>query len=209
MVARCHDMPFGAALRADGSARFRLWAPSAQRVDLALLNPPAQVPMRPLADGWFECEVAGARAGLRYAYRIDGGLQVPDPASRFNPDDAHGPSALVDPRAYGWRDADWRGRPWLDAVVYELHIGTFTPEGTFAAAIERLDDLAQLGVSALELMPVADFPGARNWGYDGVLIALAVGGDVRFLEALSGEEQWNARNALRRRQVPVALKFLG
>ncbi len=163
-------MPFGAALRADGSARFRLWAPSARRVDLALLDPPAQLPMQPLADGWFEREVAGARAGLRYAYRIDGALQVPDPASRFNPDDAHGPSMLVDPRAYGWRDADWRGRPWVEAVVYELHVGTFTPEGTFAAAIERLDDLARLGITAIELMPVADFPGARNWGYDGVLL---------------------------------------
>ena len=94
---------------------------------------------------------------------------MPDPASRSNPDDVHGASQVVDPLAYQWRDAAWRGRPWHEAVVYELHLGTFTPEGTFAAARERLAGLAELGISAVELMPVADFPGKRNWGYDGVL----------------------------------------
>jgi malto-oligosyltrehalose trehalohydrolase len=100
---------------------------------------------------------------------VDDGDPVPDPASRSNPWDPQGPSVLVDPRAHEWRDGDWRGRPWNEAVVYELHIGTFTPDGTFAAAIGMLDHLARVGVTALEIMPVADFPGARNWGYDGVL----------------------------------------
>jgi malto-oligosyltrehalose trehalohydrolase len=162
-------MPFGACLLPAGGARFRLWAPGARRVDLCLAEA-APLPMRALEGGWHECVVAAARAGQRYAFRIDGDLQVPDPASRCNADGVHGPSVLVDPRAHAWRDADWRGRPWHEAVVYELHVGTFTPQGTFVAAIERLDDLVQLGVTALELMPVAAFSGRRNWGYDGVLL---------------------------------------
>jgi malto-oligosyltrehalose trehalohydrolase len=165
-------MPFGARLLADGGAQFRLWAPSAQRVDLSLVSVPEStlVPMQALADGWYECSVREARAGSRYAFRIDGGLLVPDPASRFNPDDVHGPSAVIDSASYAWRDGQWHGRPWHEAVVYEMHVGTFTPQGTFAAAIERLDDLVQVGITAIELMPVADFPGRRNWGYDGVLL---------------------------------------
>lgn len=172
IVDRCYDMPFGARLLAGGGARFRLWAPSARRVDLALTSRPeaALLPMPARGGGWYECEVEAADASTRYAFRIDGDLLVPDPASRFNPDDVHGPSALVDPRAYAWRDAGWAGRPWQEAVVYELHVGTFTAQGSFVAAIERLDDLVQLGVTAIELMPVADFPGRRNWGYDGVLL---------------------------------------
>ncbi|HVQ04842.1 MAG TPA: alpha-amylase family glycosyl hydrolase, partial [Burkholderiaceae bacterium] len=164
-------MPFGASLLPEGGARFRLWAPGAQRVELCLdaaSGPP--LPMRVLDGGWTECTAATARAGDRYAFRIDGGLQVPDPAARFNADDVHGPSMLVDPRAHAWCDAEWRGRPWHEAVVYELHVGTFTPRGTFIAAIDRLDDLVQLGITAIEMMPVAAFSGRRNWGYDGVLL---------------------------------------
>ena len=116
---------------------------------------------------------AGHRArrtpGSRYRFRIDGELEVPDPASRFNPEDVHGPSEVVDPRAFEWRDDAWRGRPWHEAVIYELHVGTFTPEGTFAGVEKRLDHLAELGITAIELMPIADFPGERGWGYDGVL----------------------------------------
>jgi maltooligosyltrehalose trehalohydrolase len=164
---RAHDMPFGAALRADGSTRFRLWAPGARRVDVAVAR--RDVPMRALDDGWFEAVAPDAPAGTRYAFRIDGGPTVPDPASRWNPEDVHAPSAVVDPLAFDWRDAGWAGRAWEEAVLYELHVGTFTDEGTFAAAAERLDDLAALGITAIELMPVADFPGRRNWGYDGVL----------------------------------------
>src|SRR6202163_3106135 len=168
---RCrHAMPFGAELSPAG-ARFRLWAPAARQVELdfAVHGSRRSVEMSALADGWFEATVADAPAGTRYAFRIDGGTTVPDPASRFNPDDVHRPSMVVDPLAYEWRDAGWTGRPWEDAVFYELHVGTFTAEGSFAAAIERLDYLANLGVTAVELMPLADFPGRRNWGYDGVL----------------------------------------
>jgi maltooligosyltrehalose trehalohydrolase len=102
--------------------------------------------------------------------QLPDGTRVPDPASRFQPQDVHGPSEVIDPSAYQWSDSAWRGRPWSDAVLYELHVGTFTEEGTFLAAIEKLDHLVQLGVTAIEIMPVADFPGKRNWGYDGVLL---------------------------------------
>jgi malto-oligosyltrehalose trehalohydrolase len=164
-------MPFGATLHEDGSTLFRLWAPGAGRVDLAFAHDRAraEMPLAPVGGGWFEAVAADAPAGTRYAFRIDGGPSVPDPASRFNPEDVHAPSAVVDPLAFEWPDAGWRGRPWEEAVIYELHVGTFTAPGTFAAAVERLDDLAELGVTAVELMPVADFPGRRNWGYDGVL----------------------------------------
>ena len=163
-------MPFGVELSAAG-ARFRLWAPAARQVELDLVMHGSRraLEMSALADGWFEANAADAPAGTRYAFRIDGGLTVPDPASRFNPDDVHCPSMVVDPLAYEWRDAGWTGRPWEDAVFYELHVGAFTAAGSFAAAIERLDYLADLRVTAVELMPLADFPGRRNWGYDGVL----------------------------------------
>ncbi len=159
-------MPFGAEAQG-GCVRFRLWAPGERRVVLELDG--ARHDMRAVPGGWHERAIAGARAGARYRYLLPSGLAVPDPASRFNPADVHGPSEVVDPRAYAWRDAAWRGRPWEEAVIYELHVGAFTPQGTFAAARERLPELAALGVTAVELMPVADFPGARNWGYDGVL----------------------------------------
>ncbi len=163
-------MPFGAEISAAGT-RFRLWAPAARQVelDLALDGSRRALEMSALAEGWFEASTADAPAGTRYAFRIDGGIAVPDPASRFNPDDVHCPSMVVDPLAYEWRDAGWTGRPWEDAVFYELHVGAFTAAGTFTAAIERLDYLVDLGVTAVELMPLADFPGRCNWGYDGVL----------------------------------------
>jgi maltooligosyltrehalose trehalohydrolase len=125
--------------------------------------------MLALPGGWFELSVPRADTSTRYAYRIDGDALVPDPASRANPDDVHAASAIVDPLAFDWPDAAWRGRPWHEAVIYELHVGCFTPHGRFDNAIERLDALAALGVSAIELMPVADFAGRRGWGYDGVL----------------------------------------
>jgi malto-oligosyltrehalose trehalohydrolase len=118
---------------------------------------------------WYEIYTAQARPGSLYRYQLDGDLRVPDPASRYQPEDVHGVSEVIDPSAFRWRDEDWQGRPWEETVLYELHVGTFTPEGTFAAARARLDYLVNLGVTAVELMPVADFPGSRNWGYDGVL----------------------------------------
>ncbi len=173
-MKRVHDMPFGAQLLPSGGARFRLWAPGAGQVELlrpAIGSRPERADaMATLGGGWFELRLERARAGQRYAYRIDGSLVVPDPASRCNPDDVHRASQLVDPAAFDWPDAGWRGRPWHEAVIYELHIGCFTREGTFRAAIDRLDELVALGVTAIELMPVADFPGRRGWGYDGVLL---------------------------------------
>ncbi len=157
--------PFGAALAADG-ATFRLWAPAAKRVDVLLDKPHA---MRSEDDGWFSAEVAGVKAGALYKYRIDDEIDAPDPASAFQPQDVAGPSEVIDHNVYQWRTRDWRGRPWHEAVLIETHVGTFTPEGTYRAMIDRLDHLAATGFTALELMPLADFPGRRNWGYDGVL----------------------------------------
>ena len=169
-MKRSHTMPFGAELCENGEVRFRLWAPKAQRVELCIEDPPAeQIPLERLDDGWFELITRAARAASRYRFQIDGEAKVPDPASRFQPLDVHWPSEVIDPRAFDWKDDQWRGRPWEDAVIYELHVGAFTPEGTFHGVSERLDYLRDLGVTAIELMPVADFPGRRNWGYDGVL----------------------------------------
>ncbi|HSB60895.1 MAG TPA: malto-oligosyltrehalose trehalohydrolase [Vicinamibacteria bacterium] len=156
----------------DGDAtRFRVWAPERERVELVLETPgrPASSPLARSADGFFEGRLAGVRAGDRYRYRLDGEGPFPDPASRFQPEGVHGASEVVDP-AFEWSDAGWTGVPREELVVYELHVGTFTAEGTFASAAERLPDLATLGVTAVELMPLADFPGARNWGYDGACL---------------------------------------
>jgi malto-oligosyltrehalose trehalohydrolase len=165
-------MPFGAELTAAGEVRFRLWAPAAHEVELMLheeagTRRPLKMSAQP--GGWFELVTGEARAGSRYRYRIDGKTEVPDPASRSNPDDIHGPSEVIDAAAFEWDDDAWRGRPWHEAVVYELHVGTFSPEGTFAGVEKKLDHLAELGITAIELMPIADFPGKRGWGYDGVL----------------------------------------
>jgi len=170
MLTRRHDMPFGAQVTPRG-VRFRLWAPGCERVMLCLENVRHEpsLPMGHGGDGWFELIVSDAIAGTRYRFEMKDGLRVPDPASRYNPDDVHGASEVIDPAAFHWQDAAWRGRRWEEAVVYELHVGTFSPQGTFAGAMERLDYLVELGITAIELMPVADFPGARNWGYDGVL----------------------------------------
>lgn len=160
-------MPFGAQL-IPGGVSFRLWAPNAETVDLFLDG--KRLPMVAVKEGWWERTETGVGPGARYGYSVAGsGLVFPDPASRFNPDDVHGLSQVLDPSSYAWTDQGWRGRPWHEAVVYELHLGSFTPEGTFAAASEKLDYLADLGITAVELMPVADFPGNHNWGYDGVL----------------------------------------
>ncbi len=163
-------MPFGAEFRDDGTVRFRLWAPNVSSVSLRLMGSPGpKMPMSRLDGGWHEVISQAANRGTQYQFVIDGKQAVPDPASRFQPRGVHGPSEVIDPRAYEWHDQSWRGRRWEEAVLYELHLGTFTPEGTYAAAERKLDYLAQLGVTAVELMPVSSFPGERNWGYDGVL----------------------------------------
>ena len=162
-----HDMPFGASLTPDG-ARFAIWAPSVDGAQVSIDG--RRVRMQRGERGFFHLLDKNAAPGSRYAFHFDGlDLAVPDPASRFNPDGVHEPSELVDANAYEWRDGDWRGHPFHDAVIYELHVGTFTPQGTYAAAAERLEYLASLGVTALELMPLAATPGRWNWGYDGVL----------------------------------------
>ncbi len=161
-----HPLPFGAELRR-GATHFRIWAPSAQDVKLCLTGR-APLPMIRAADGFAECTVEGAGAGARYRFLIDGALQVPDPASRWQPEGAHGPSEVIDPTAYVWQHGSWPGRPWHEAVIYELHVGTFSAEGRYAGVVERLDALCELGITAIELMPLGETPGERNWGYDGV-----------------------------------------
>ena len=165
-------MPFGAQVLADGRVRFRLWAPGARRLELVLESdaaPARTLPMQKSSEGWAELVTAQARAGSRYRFAVDGGTRVPDPASRRNPEGVHGPSEVVDPGTFDWTDEGWRPPPWREAVIYELHVGTFTPEGTFAGVARRLEHLQRLGVTAIELMPIAEFPGGRGWGYDGVL----------------------------------------
>ena len=155
---------------ADGGFRFRVWAPERQRVEL-VINPRSSAEethrLERSSDGFHDGHFAAA-AGARYAYLLDGEGPLPDPASRSQPEGVHGPSSLVDPSAFRWSDAQWRGLPLEDLIIYEAHVGTFSPEGTYAGLTERLNHLSSLGVTALELMPLAEFPGRRNWGYDGV-----------------------------------------
>jgi maltooligosyltrehalose trehalohydrolase len=163
-AAFARPLPFGATLIGAGRTRFRLWAPAqrAMTIDVEDLGP---VPMTRSDDGWFTGET-NSGAGTRYRYRLDDGRLVPDPASRAQMNDVHGPSLVVDPTAYRWRNAEWRGRPWHETVIYELHVGVL---GGFRGVERELPRLAALGITAVELMPVAAFPGRRNWGYDGVL----------------------------------------
>ncbi len=179
-MKRHHALPFGAEFNATGGTRFALWAPDARSVAVVIEGDGAGTPgssstrrtttaLQRLSDGVFAGTLADVLPGLRYRFRIDDEIDVPDPASRFNPQGVAGPSEVIDAAAFDWADGSWRGRPWHEAVLYELHIGTFTRQGTFAAAIPRLEDLAELGVTCLEVLPVATFPGVRGWGYDGVL----------------------------------------
>ncbi|MCB8822193.1 malto-oligosyltrehalose trehalohydrolase [Microvirga rosea] len=165
-MQRIHHMPFGAAVTPEG-VRFALWAPTAQDVRIVLDG--TEHAMMAEDGGWFRLIASGARPGSRYGYRIDGELIVPDPASRLQPDDVHGLSEVTDPASYAWTDTDWTGRPWEETVLYEVHIGTATPEGTYGGLMAKLESLRDLGITAIELMPIAEFPGRRNWGYDGVL----------------------------------------
>ncbi len=157
---------FGPRRLADGRTRFSLWAPAAKRVELLLEE--QRLAMRAEADGWFVVDAA-ATGGARYGFVVDGGKPLPDPASHFQPDDVHGLSELVD-HEYRWRTTQWRGRPWHEAAICELHVGTFSETGTYAGVVDHLDALVDAGFTAIELMPVADFSGGRNWGYDGVLL---------------------------------------
>ncbi|MBM7061889.1 malto-oligosyltrehalose trehalohydrolase [Pseudomonas sp. UL073] len=154
----------GALLQEDGTTRFALWAPDAAEVAV-VFDDGARHALRGTADGWFQATLNCA-VGLPYRYLIDGQLEVPDPASRAQAGDVHGASLVVDPQAYAWRHPEWRGRPWHETVLYEVHVGLL---GGFAEVEARLPAWAELGITAIELMPLGEFPGTRNWGYDGVL----------------------------------------
>jgi maltooligosyltrehalose trehalohydrolase len=182
------DAPLGAVHLGNGRTSFRLWAPRASRVEVLLAGATSRrVPLDPERDGYHGAVVDEVPPGTRYRYALDGAIERPDPASRLQPEGVHGPSEVVDlsPRP----DGAWSGRPLSSFVTYEIHVGTFTPEGTFDAAIARLDDLRDLGITAVEVMPVAAFPGTRNWGYDGAYpfaVQASYGGPAglrRFVEA--------------------------
>lgn len=159
----------GAVPTGDGQVSFAVWAPNCERVDLRIISPVERT-IRLEGDqaGYFQARVNDVPAGATYLYVLDGHTERPDPASRYQPEGVHGPSAVVDPSTFDWSDENWRGRPLDDYVIYELHIGTFSDEGTFDGIVPYLDELVDLGVTALEILPVAQFPGNRNWGYDGV-----------------------------------------
>ena len=154
-----------------GGTCFRLWAPNARSMELILYaenGAETAHPMQAQADGYFSCTQSKIEPGERYRYRIDGGAAYPDPASRFQPEGVHGPSEVVAPARFAWTDAHWQGLPLENLILYELHVGTFHPQGDFSGVRKQLEWIKNLGVTAIELMPVADFPGSRNWGYDGV-----------------------------------------
>jgi maltooligosyltrehalose trehalohydrolase len=166
-VSQGHDVDLGASHLGNGRCHFCVWAPSAQRVDVHLLMPEERcVPMEQEERGYHRAVVENVEPGSLYRYRLDEKKERPDPASKSQPQGVHGPSEVVDP-SFGWEDSSWSGLSLRDYVIYELHVGTFTPEGTFEAIIAHLDELKDLGITAVELMPVAQFPGTRNWGYDG------------------------------------------
>jgi maltooligosyltrehalose trehalohydrolase len=160
----------GANILKDGRIEFRVWAPNASQVQVKWWSPsgPRLFPMTRDERGYFQAELSEARPGDRYQYVLDGSRERPDPCSRWQPDGVHGHSCIVDPFAFRWSDTKWKGMRLSEMIFYEAHVGTFTPEGTFDSAIEKLPYLKKLGVTCLELMPVAQFPGKRNWGYDGV-----------------------------------------
>src|SRR3954466_14366823 len=164
------ERALGAVPGGDGTVEFRVWAPHPERVDVRVRGAAPEL----RSEGFGVCSArVEAAAGDDYVFVLDG-RELPDPASRWQPEGLRGPSRVVDPGSFAWTDGGWRGGAELeDAVLYELHVGTFTPEGTFDAAIEHLPGLADLGITHIELMPVAEFPGARGWGYDGVYISAA------------------------------------
>src|SRR5512143_2107356 len=158
----------GAQRLDENRCRYRVWSPLALSVDLVIVGAPERaLQLAHNGEGYFSAEVDNIPSGTRYRYRLNGEKERPDPASRFQPQGVHGPSQVID-GAFAWDDARWAGLPLKSYILYELHVGTFTPEGTFDAIIPHLSELKELGITAIELMPVAQFPGGRNWGYDGV-----------------------------------------
>lgn len=159
----------GANYLGNGCCKFRVWAPEKKKMTLHLIAPEnKKLAMNPAPAGYFTLQVPEVFPGSRYFFRPDGRKDFPDPASHYQPDGVHGPSEVVDHTTFTWQDQNWKAPPLKELILYELHVGTFTAEGTFEAIIPRLHDLAAMGINALELMPVSQFPGSRNWGYDGV-----------------------------------------
>ncbi|HAU8265048.1 TPA: malto-oligosyltrehalose trehalohydrolase [Kluyvera intermedia] len=159
---------WGAEWLGNGAVRFRVWASGQPTITLRLAG--KDLDMRPCDEGWFELTVENVAPGTEYQYVLADGMTIPDPASRAQKADVNGPSLVIDPTQYRWQHPQWQGRPWEETVVYELHIGTFTPEGTFRSAIRKLPYLAELGITQIEVMPLSQFGGNRGWGYDGVLL---------------------------------------
>ncbi|HFV9236732.1 TPA: malto-oligosyltrehalose trehalohydrolase [Enterobacter mori] len=159
---------WGAEYISDDVVRFRVWAEGQKNLALRLND--NDIPMVTSGNGWFQAEVPGIRHGAEYQFVLQDGMTVPDPASRAQKGDVNGPSVVIDHRRYAHINRGWKGRPWEETVIYELHMGTFTPAGTFRAAIDKLPYLAELGITQLEVMPVSQFGGSRGWGYDGVLL---------------------------------------
>lgn len=168
MEFRTCQRHWGAEYISDDVVRFRVWAEGQKNLTLRLNG--NDIPMVASGNGWFQAEVPGIRHGAEYQFVLQDGMTVPDPASRAQKGDVNGPSVVIDHRRYAHVNRGWKGRPWEETVIYELHIGTFTPEGTFLAAIDKLPYLAELGITQLEVMPVSQFGGSRGWGYDGVLL---------------------------------------
>ena len=168
MESKSLSKRWGAEYLEDGAVLFRVWATGQQTVTLRLAG--QDLPMQSTGDGWFERRVEGVKPGTEYNYVLADGLVIPDPASRAQKADVNGPSQVYNSENYRWQYTNWKGRPWEETVVYELHIGTFTEEGTFQAAIGKLPYLAELGITQIELMPLSQFAGNRGWGYDGVLL---------------------------------------
>jgi maltooligosyltrehalose trehalohydrolase len=167
-VTSARNESLGGLLVGENACSFLVWASRVQQVDVCIIEPRERaVPMQSVGCGYFHAVVEGVSAGALYRYRLNGEKERPDPASRYQPRGIHGPSQIIDSR-FDWNDSRWSGLPLEKYVLYELHVGTFTPQGTFDAIIPRLATLKDLGVTAIELMPVAQFPGDRNWGYDGV-----------------------------------------
>lgn len=168
MSATFFHKSWGAEYIATDTVCFRVWASGQKSVSLRLCD--TDYEMSASGDGWFEQKVTGVAAGEEYCYVLADGMTVPDPASRAQKDGVNGASLVVDPTRYRWRNINWAGRRWEEAVIYELHIGTFTPQGTFSAAVAKLPYLAELGITLIEVMPVSQSGGTRGWGYDGVLL---------------------------------------
>jgi 1,4-alpha-glucan branching enzyme/maltooligosyltrehalose trehalohydrolase len=166
-MSALHDMPYGARLVAGGGARFSLWAPAARAASVLLLHPSGDtnpLPATPAGGGWWQVHASQATPSTQYRWLIDGTLEVPDPAARAAPQGPHGWCTVTDPHGYEWRTSGWKGRPWAETVLYELHVGSFTAEGTYAAALVHLPRLADMGFTAIELMPLSTFGGDWGWG---------------------------------------------